>query len=122
MEKSVTRPMDLFRFGEEEACRFLRKNGCKIVDRNYRVRTGEIDIVARCKNTMLFVEVKTRMSSAFAQPYEAVGFRKRKSLKAAAKFYVQERNVRDLEFRFDVISITLNDALQAQFEWMQGAF
>lgn len=122
MEKDLARPLDLFRFGEEEACRFLKKNGCKIMDRNYRVRMGEIDIVARCKNTLLFVEVKTRMSSAFAQPYEAVGFRKRRSLKTAAKLYVQERNVRDMEFRFDVISITLNDALQAQLEWMQGAF
>jgi putative endonuclease len=122
MEKNLTKPFDLFRFGEEEACRFLKKNGCKIVDRNYRVRTGEIDIVARRGKTMLFVEVKTRASSAFAQPYEAVGFRKRKSLKAAAKYYVQERNIRDLDFRFDVISITLNDAFQPQLEWMQGAF
>lgn len=122
MEKKLTEPLDLFRFGEEEACRFLKKNGCKIVDRNYRVRTGEIDIVARRGNTLLFVEVKTRLTAAFAQPYEAVGFRKRKSLKAAAKVYVQERNVRDVEFRFDVISITLNDGLQAELEWMQGAF
>jgi putative endonuclease len=122
MEKSLIQPLDLFRFGEEEACRFLKKNGCKIVERNYRIRAGEIDIVAKHRNTVLFVEVKTRRTSDFSQPYEAVGFRKRKNLRLAAKVYAQERNLGRLEFRFDVISITLNDAMKPEFEWLQGAF
>jgi len=118
MEESL----NLGDFGEEEACKFLKKKGCKILTRNYRTPGGEIDIIARSGNVILFVEVKTRVSDRFAQPWEAVGFRKRKNIRAAAKQYIREIDARNLEFRIDVISVLLNDALKAQFEWIQQAF
>ena len=108
--------------GEEEACGFLKKNGCKILQRNYRTPRGEIDIIARLGKIVLFVEVKTRVSSAFAQPWESVGFRKRQNLKIAAKSYIQQQKSRDDEYRFDVLSIVMNETSKPEIEWIQNAF
>lgn len=122
MEKGVIAPRDVFRIGEEAACRFLRKNRYKILCRNYRTSGGEIDIVAQTKTIMVFVEVKTRTSTDYAQPWEAVGYKKRKHLKSAAKAYVIENAVRGVDFRFDIISIVLDPELKPTIEWIQNAF
>ena len=122
MEKNLIHSIDLASFGEEHACRFLLKNKYTILERNYRIPQGEIDIVARKGDVIAFVEVKTRATSAFAQPWEAVGHHKRKRLRIAAKAYIRERSVRNLEFRFDVISITLNEQMKPELEWIQAAF
>ena len=118
MEESL----DVWRFGEEEACKFLKKNGCKILERNYRTPAGEIDIIARSGKTILFVEVKTRVSDAFARPWESVGSRKRKNIRAVAAQYIREHDSRNVEFRIDIISILISDALKAELEWIQAAF
>lgn len=122
MEKGLIRSTPLGTFGEEEACRFLRSKGCKILTRNYRARGGEIDIIARHGKCILFVEVKTRASADFAQPWEAVGYKKRQNLKTAAKLYVEENPPDGLEFRFDVISIVIDEGMKAEIEWIQAAF
>lgn len=122
MEEGLIAPREVFRLGEDEACRFLRKNRCKILDRNYRTARGEIDIVAKLRKMILFVEVKTRTSTAYAEPWEAVGYRKRKHLKAAAKEYILEKTIRGFEFRFDVISIVLDENLKPQIQWIENAF
>ena len=108
--------------GEDLAEKFVKKEKYKIIERNFQTRYGEIDIIARKANIIVFIEVKTRASSEFAQPWEAVGFRKRKNLKAAAKIYLQQHPVRECEFRFDVISIIVEDHAQPQIEWIQEAF
>jgi putative endonuclease len=119
MEKIV----NLGPLGEKHACDFLKKRGCKILERNFRAGHGEIDIIARLGRIVLFVEVKTRASNDFAQPWEAVGFRKRKYLKTAAKVYVQQQPPnRDQEYRFDVVSITMKETSPAEIEWIQNAF
>lgn len=122
MEESLITGTNLGTLGEEEACRFLRKKGFKILDRNYRAGSCEIDIVARDGKLILFVEVKTRLSRDFASPWENVGYRKRKNLKSAARIYIQEHSSSGFEYRFDVISIVVNDALKAEIEWIQQAF
>jgi putative endonuclease len=114
--------MTLGTFGEDQACEFLKKKGCKIVERNFRVPRGEIDIIARMGKILLFVEVKTRVSSDFAQPWESVGFRKRKNLKLAAKSYVQQQASREEEYRFDVLSIIVKEGSLPEIEWIQNAF
>lgn len=119
---SEIKELDVWHFGEESACRFLRKNGYKIIDRNYNTPQGEIDIVARLKSIVLFVEVRTRSSNEFAEPWESVGYRKQKHLRLAAKMYIQEKAIFDAEFRFDVISITLSDAVKPEIVWIQNAF
>lgn len=122
MEEKVIQSIDLCRFGEEEACRFLKKQKLKILDRNYSVHGGEIDIIAKDKNCVIFVEVKTRSDSNYAQPWENVRYKKRKNLKTAARHYIQERKLLGREFRFDVVSIVLNDAMKPEIEWIRDAF
>lgn len=119
---SEIKELDLWHFGEESACRFLRKKGCKIIGRNYRTPHGEIDIIARQEQITIFVEVRTRSSNRFAEPWETVGHRKQKHLRKAGKIYIQEKAIFDSEFRFDVISITLTDSVKPQIEWIQNAF
>jgi putative endonuclease len=122
MEKGLIEDFDLSRFGEEQACRFLKKQKLKILDRNYSVRGGEIDIVAEDKNFLIFVEVKTRSDSKYAQPWENVRFNKRKNIKLAARQYIQHRRFGGREIRFDVVSIILDDAMKPEIEWIRHAF
>jgi putative endonuclease len=114
--------LNIGELGEEEACRFLKKKGFKILKRNFNCPGGEIDIVARSGNLIVFVEVKARTSIEYARPEEAVGFRKRQNLKKAARYYVHDHPVRQCEYRFDVISVIVTDSLKAELEWIQNAF
>lgn len=95
------------KFGEGLACTYLEKLGYRILERNFRIRGGEIDIVAIDGNTLVYVEVKTRSSDAFGRPEESVNFRKIKFLERAAKFYRNNRAYLNLpqQERIDVISI-----------------
>jgi putative endonuclease len=122
MEEKIIQSIDLCQFGEDEACKFLRKQKLKIRDRNYSVRGGEIDIIAEDKNLVIFIEVKTRSDSKYAQPWENVRYKKIKNLKTAARQYIYERKLQGREFRFDVVSIVLNDAMKADIEWIKQAF
>jgi putative endonuclease len=122
MEEKIIQPIDLCRFGEDEACKFLKKQKLKIRDRNYAVRGGEIDIIAEDKNFVIFIEVKTRSDSKYAQPWENVRYKKIKNLRTAARQYIHERKLHNREFRFDVVSIVLNDAMKPEIEWIRQAF
>lgn len=94
--------------GEDLACKFLKQKGYKVLERNFRIRGGEIDIVALDSNTLVYVEVKTRTSHKFGLPEESVNYYKLKFLERAAKFYRSSRyNLPKLE-RIDVISIDLS--------------
>ena len=66
--------------GEDLAIQFLKKKGYRIIDRNYKTSVGEIDIIARDGNTIVFVEVKTRTDDSFGYPFEAVNKKKRQKL------------------------------------------
>ncbi|MEZ4600141.1 MAG: YraN family protein [Syntrophotaleaceae bacterium] len=111
----------LGKWGEEQAVRFLRSQGLKIVDRNLRTPVGEIDIIARHRKTLVFIEVKTRRGSAFGAPQEAVGAFKQRQILRAASWYLNERRLRDLQPRFDVIAIRcIGD--EARIEHIADAF
>jgi len=73
--------------GEDLAAEFLRKNGYKILERNFRSKFGEIDIIAQDKDTLVFVEVKTRWSEKFGLPEEAITPWKIKKIKKAGEYY-----------------------------------
>ncbi|MFH1198563.1 MAG: YraN family protein [Candidatus Omnitrophota bacterium] len=91
--------------GEEEAVNFLRKQGYKIIARNFRTRLGEIDIIAKDKDTICFIEVKARSSDKFGLPAESVtGFKQRQISKAAIVF-LKDKNLLDSPARFDIVSI-----------------
>lgn len=91
--------------GEDFACEYLKKNKYKILERNYKNKFGEIDIIASFKNAVVFFEVKTRFSAKFGKPYEAVNFYKQKKITTAAKLYLVKNGQYYSDVRFDVIEI-----------------
>lgn len=96
--------------GENLACEYLKKLGYKILERNYRIRGGEIDIVAYDKEYLVFIEVKTRSSHDFGLPVEAMTAWKIKYLLKTAEFYLQKINWGDKPYRLDFISIDFADS------------
>lgn len=97
------------RYGEDLACQFLKRQGYKILQRNYRIRGGEIDIVAREGDCLVFVEVKTRSSHDFGPPAESMTAWKIKALLKTAMFYVLKINWGNREYRLDFVSIDFAD-------------
>ena len=93
--------------GEKIAAVYLKKNGYEIIEINFRCPIGEIDIVAKEKNDLVFVEVKTRKSIDLGYPEQAVGMRKQKKMSQLALWYMQKRKIADTNARFDVVAITL---------------
>src|SRR5450755_1272226 len=93
-------------FGEDAAARWYEARGFEIVDRNWRVRDGEIDLVARRGRTIVFCEVKTRSSDRFGSPAEAVTATKQRRLRTLAAKWLAEHPERHGEVRFDVASVT----------------
>lgn len=113
--------LSLGRQGEDAAAQYLQRKGMKILERNLRTPVGEIDLVARDRHFLMFVEVKTRRGTAFGSPAEAVGPRKQRQIIRTAKWYLNDSPHAKLQPRFDVIAITLlgNDM---QIEHIPGAF
>ena len=93
--------------GEKIAAAYLKKNGYEIIEINFRCPIGEIDIVAKEENDLVFVEVKTRKSIELGYPEQAVGIRKQKKMSQLALWYMQKRKIADTNARFDVVAITL---------------
>ena len=91
--------------GEDLACRELERRGYAILARRYRRRRGELDIIARDGETVVFVEVKTRHDHAFGQAAEAVGLLKRRRMGQLAMDYVLRHHLTNCPCRFDVVSI-----------------
>ena len=88
---------------EREAEAFLKAKGFKILERNFRLRMGEIDLIARDADVVVFVEVRARSSNAFGTPQETVTMAKRRRIIRTAQAYVQ-RHALDAPMRFDVVA------------------
>ena len=97
------------KIGEDLAAEFLENKGFKIIERNWNYsRSGEIDIIAYDKKTLVFVEVKTRSSTEYGYPAEAINTRKIKKMKTLAAIYLNEKNnLKFNSFRFDAIAVIL---------------
>jgi putative endonuclease len=109
--------------GEKLAGRFLRKNGYKILYRNFRGQSGgEIDIVCRDDDTLVFVEVKTRTREDFGRPVEAVGSQKQKRISRGALAWLRLLDNPDILFRFDVVEIIIAEGAKPRFELIRNAF
>ena len=91
--------------GEDLACRHLQAHGYVILTRNFRCRSGEVDVVARQGATTVFVEVKERHGASHGEGHEGVTFGKRRRLTRAARLYAAARGLMESPLRFDVVSI-----------------
>jgi putative endonuclease len=108
--------------GEDYACRELERRGYEILARRFRTRLGEIDIVAREDDTLVFVEVKARRSTRFGAPCEAVHWRKQQTIARIAAEYVLRHGIGNARCRFDIVSILFGDGLRPRVEILRGAF
>lgn len=93
--------------GEDLATDYLRTKGYKILVRNYRQKTGEIDIIARNREFLVFIEVKTRTSLLFGQPYESVTQKKQDQISRVALDYITRNKLHNQAMRFDVVSVLI---------------
>ncbi|MEA3487082.1 MAG: YraN family protein [Thermodesulfobacteriota bacterium] len=91
--------------GEDIADARLRKEGYRIVERNYRCRYGEIDIIAMDAGDIVFIEVKSRKSDNFGSPEEAVGITKQRKILKVALNYLQEKELANHNARFDIVAV-----------------
>lgn len=113
----------LGRKGEELAEGYLKKEGYRILRKNYRCPLGEIDLVAKDRSETVFIEIKTRSSVEFGEPEEAIGHRKKRKLFQVAQYFLKETGLEDLEIRFDAISILLGERGRLEeLRHLQGIF
>jgi len=107
--------------GEDLAAAALKKQGYKILERNYTTPLGEIDLIARQGKTLVIIEVKTRKSTRFGSPQEAVSAAKQTKLRRLADYYLKGKRLSGIPVRFDVVAITLMDQ-SPQIEIIANAF
>ncbi|UPK46205.1 YraN family protein [Paenibacillus pabuli] len=99
------------RLGEEAACEWLREHNYRILKRNWRCRSGEIDIVASHEGMIIFIEVRSRSGTAqYGTPQESVDIRKMQQVRATASVYLQMTGETNHQIRFDVIAVMLDKA------------
>jgi putative endonuclease len=109
--------------GEKLACRFLRRRGYKILYRNFRGRRGgEIDIVCRDRDTLVFVEVKTRTGEEFGRPIETVHADQRERISRGGLAWLRLLDNPDIVFRFDVVEVVLDEEETPRLELIRNAF
>lgn len=98
----------LGRQGEKLALKHLKKQGYRCITRNYRMALGEIDLIMQDRDTLVFVEVKTRRDESFAQAEDAVNYAKRKKLSATARHFVKHHQLQQCPCRFDTVAVVMN--------------
>lgn len=103
--------------GEQVAACWYEQHGYDVVERNWRCRAGELDLVVRRGGEFVFVEVKARTSTAFMSPLEAVTHEKRRRIRHLAALWIDQSPVRPVQIRFDVVAVVGDD-----IEVVQGAF
>ena len=108
--------------GERLARRLLWRQGYRILHTNYRTCLGEIDIVATEGDTLVFVEVRTRTTTAMGTPEESVGQDKRKRLERLAAQYILEQRLRDPAYRLDMVSVMLPKDGKVEVKLLRNAF
>ena len=108
--------------GEDAAAKFLETHGCKIVARNFRIRSAEIDIIAQFGDVIIFVEVKARSNLRHGLPVEAVNIRKQRKIIEAASVFLQDENFSDCACRFDVVEVFLRGELVESINHIENAF
>ena len=110
------------RRGEAYAVFLLEQNSYIILERNFQTKFGEIDIIAKDGNTIVFIEVKARRTKNFGNPKYAVNKKKQKKISMAALYYLKTTNQTNVKARFDVVSIISESTANPQIEIIKNAF
>jgi len=107
--------------GQQEAEAFLLAKGYKILERNYRVRGGEIDLIAQRKEYIVFIEVKLRSGVGYGYPRESVGAVKQRKIIKTAMQYIAVHGLDNQDFRFDVVEVLSRDK-HVEISHIENAF
>jgi len=99
------------KIGEEMALSYLKEKGYQLLEKNFYCRWGEIDLIFKKEDKIIFVEVKTRVGDKKGKPYEAVNFYKIKDLKRAINFYLLKKNYVQYKLSLEIVSVVLNSDL-----------
>ena len=110
------------RLGERIACRYLMRQGFDILARRFRARRGELDLVALEGDTLVFVEVRSRSSREFGEPWESVDWQKQQSLRMAADEFIARYDLGQYAFRFDVVSVIAPGTRSQEVALYRNAF
>ncbi len=108
--------------GETAACVFLKKNGYEILEKNYKCKIGEIDVIARRQGRLAFVEIKTRTSAQFGAPQEAVDLRKQEKIFKVAQWYMKEKKLVKTPVAFDVVAVLWKEGQAPEMRLFADAF
>jgi len=109
--------------GERLSARYLTREGCKVLYRNYRApQGGEVDLVCRDGEALVFVEVKTRTTSEFGNPGHAVNEEKQRLIIQGAQSWLRRLGRPDVVYRFDIMEVTLEERKVPQIRWIENAF
>jgi len=112
--------IQLGKLGEKLAADFLSNNDCKVLDKNFNTRYGEIDLVASSGDEILFCEVKTRTSNRYGYPETAVNKKKIHHILKALRIYLKTKNINSY-WRIDIISVELNmQKRKAKISWFKN--
>ncbi len=113
--------LDLGKAGEDIAFKRIKKLGYKCIERNYKCTLGEIDLIARHGDCLVFIEIKTRKGRDTGYAKEAVNLRKMRQISKTALNYMKENDCYDTKSRFDVVAVSINNG-KPDIEVIQNAF
>ena len=113
--------LDLGKLGEDLALKEVKRLGYKQITRNYRCHLGEIDLIAKDGNTLVFLEIKTRKGRSIGYAKEAVDFRKMRQISKVALAYMKSNSCLDTKARFDVVAVSLGGG-KPEIELIKNAF
>jgi len=117
----MTSELSIGQQAEQWANHYLQQQGLTLITKNYACRRGEIDLIMQDQQTLVFVEVRYRKSSAFGSALESVNTKKQQKLIFTAEHYLQQQNTAFSSYRFDVIAIT-HEQNKPTIVWLQDAF
>ena len=108
--------------GERAACGFLKEHGYEILEKNYKCKIGEIDVIARRQGRLAFVEIKTRTSAQFGTPQEAVALKKQEKIFKVAQWYMKEKKLVKTPVAFDVVAVLWKEGEMPGIRLIADAF
>ncbi len=110
------------KMGEENGVSYLKQIGYKIIDRNFKTPLGEVDVIARYQDFLVFVEIKTRRHQSHGLPEESVVERKQRKIAQVADWYLKAKRLGNVPVRFDVLAVLVKPDGTFEFRLIENAF